>query len=131
MILHPPFEISARLLPSLHIGGAWVSLEYAGSTSDGRQRFRYYIDLPDGTEHVAAELKSGVGGCDLQEGFENLLAFLGAAAESYRYRGMQGENSDLFPESVNAWAALNSDEIDLARLDIEEATTRLIEEGRS
>lgn len=120
MKLHSPFIITSRLLPGLQIGGATVQLEFDGSTSDDRTRYRWTIDLPDGSQHSGNDLKSGCGGGSLQEGFESLLAFLGASAESWRYRGADGENSDLFPQPVVEWAAQNSDEIGMAQLEIEE-----------
>ena len=113
--LRAPFFISARLLPALRVGGAVVSLEAAGTTSDWRDRFRYYIDLPDGSNY-AGSLKSGVGGCSLQEAFVSLLAFLGAAAEScdrQQRTGRPGENAALCPQPVVEWASQHADEIGL------------------
>ena len=129
MTLRDPFKISPRLLPGLFIGGAWVSLEHVGNAGD-RMVYRWYIDLPDGQEHSEADLKSGCQGADLQSMFCTLLAFLGACAESRGYSartGREGENSDLFPEEVGAWAEEHSDEIDMIRCDIEERGVELIE----
>ena len=81
-----------------------------------------------GGEYGDNDLKSGCGGGDLKEGFVSLLSFLSAAAESYKYDGMEGENSDLFPEAVTHWASLCSDEIDMLRYEIEESEEELIEE---
>jgi hypothetical protein len=131
MILHAPFEISSRLLPALHIAGAWVQIEYCGGTDDGRQRYRYTVDLPGGCEHVGQDLASGVGGGSLLLGFQCLLDFLSAAGESYGYHqrtGEPGENEDLFPPAVAEWAWQNSDELDLTRLEITEMDQPLIEE---
>jgi hypothetical protein len=111
--IHPPFAISARLCAALQIGEAWISLEYAGVTGDGRTRYRYHIDLPGDFEHTADDLKSGVGGGSLQEGFGSLLSFLGAAAEG-------GENADLFPPRVVKWAHENADEIAALGCEVEE-----------
>lgn len=86
---------------------------------DNRDRYQYHIDA-DGRSHSGCDLKSGCGGGTLQEGLESLLSFLSAAAESYRYKGMEGENSDLFPEWVDEWAAQHSDEIGMMRLELEE-----------
>lgn len=126
MTLHAPFEISARLLPSLRIGEAWLSLKAAGVTDDHRVRFRWYFDLPDGTEFSEADLKSGVGGCGFQRAFADLLSFLGAAVESYQYEQRAGCDADpdgntgLFPLPVVQWAAQHSDEIDCLACEIEE-----------
>ena len=119
MKLQAPFEISARLLPSVRVGTCFISIEFAGETSDGRARYRYFIDTPD-FEHEGSDLKSGCGGGSLQEGMESLLSFLTAAAESYRYNGMDGENSDLFPEQVTCWACANSDELSMLQCELQE-----------
>jgi hypothetical protein len=124
MNLLPPFSISSRLMPALEIAGATISLERSpGRTADNRDRFAYVIDLPDGSEHSGADLKSGCGGCSLQSAFGDLLSFLESAGQDYP----DGENADLFPAPVCQWAAENGDEIAMARLDIEEGGT-LIEE---
>lgn len=124
--------ISPRLLPGVKIGATFISIKFAGETSDGRARYRYYIDGPD-FEHSGDDLKSGCGGGSLVQGMESLLSFLGAAADSYRYRkciysGDPDDNSSLFPEPVTAWAYQNSDEISLLELEIKESETDLIED---
>jgi hypothetical protein len=122
MKLHTPFAISARLMPALQVGGAWISLNLSGNQSrDGRDIYEAWIDLPDGTEHEVTDLRSGCQGGTVQEGFESLLCFLGAAAESYRYAGGGGENVDLFPLPVVKWAAQHSDEIEMLQVEIEES----------
>jgi hypothetical protein len=102
-------------------------------TARARHTFRLVNGvLPDDTTHTGEDLKSGVGGGSLQEGFASLLAFLEAAAESYRYQfhtGRQGENVDLFPAEVIAWAYQHSDEIGMLRWAIEESGRPLIEES--
>jgi len=129
MILHPPFEITARLLPGVKIQErtadkpAYLSIEYAGVTEDGRRRYRYHIDLPDGTEYSAADLKSGVGGGNLQAGMASLLSFLSHAAECH-----PDPDGDLFPKAVCEWAKNQSDELLMLHLEIEESKTPLIEE---
>lgn len=131
MNLHPPFQITPRLLPGLQVGKGWIQLEYCKSKDSSRQGYRWTIDLPDGSEHSGDDLASGCGGGSLQSGFASLLSFLGACAESYSYRqrtGRQGENEDLFPPAAAEWAAQNSDEIDMLALEIEESKGTLIEE---
>lgn len=123
MILHPPFIITPRLLPGVKIGTAFVSIEFAKETADGRTRYRYHIDT-DGFEHTGSDLKSGVGVGSLQSGMESLLSFLGAAAEAARYKmstGQQSENYDLFPEQVVQWAYNHQDEIQMLEIEIEES----------
>ncbi len=130
MILNPPFQISPRLLPALCIRSnhdqacAWISIEEWALTTDGRVRYRYYIDLPDGTEH------SGVGGGTLQEGMASLLSFLRACAESWRYKardGGKGENADLFPPAIAEWASQHIDELGLLQCELEQSEETLIE----
>ena len=119
MTLKTPFIITSRLLAGVKVGTATISIEDRGYTSSGRTRWGYYIDLAD-REHEGNDMTSGVGGGTLQEGMGSLLSFLGAAAESYNYNGMEGENSDLFPEWVTKWASENSDEISMLQCEIEE-----------
>ena len=53
MILKQPFIISSRLLPVIIIGGAEIQLEYAKQEGrEGRTRYRWTIDLPDGTTQI-------------------------------------------------------------------------------
>lgn len=130
MILHNPFKISSRLLPCVEIGGATVSLSHVGYAG-GRMVFRWFIDLPNGEEYSESDLKSGCQGASLQEMFGTLLAFLGACADSRRYAavsGREGENTNLFPEAVGAWAEENEGEISALQYEIEESGAELIEE---
>lgn len=129
MKLNSPFQISARLLPAVRIGDAWISIKFNGATNDGRARYRYFIDLPDGTEHSANDLQSGCGGGSLQGGMESLLSFLGACAESVRYGTKYDKfgdgtdddsNADLFPATIAEWAYQNSDEISMLQCELEE-----------
>lgn len=130
MRLNPPFEISSRLMPSLRIGGAVISLGDGPRNREGRTEYGCFIDLPDGSEHEIKSLRSGCQGGSVQQGFASLLSFLSAAAESYAYRlrtGRQGENEDLFEPVIVEWAYQNSDELSMLALEIEE-TADLIED---
>ena len=52
-----------------------------------------------------------------------LLAFLDACGESVNFTqrtGIEGDNNDLFPPHVAEWAAANTDELSLVRLELEE-----------
>lgn len=120
MILHPPTMITARLLPGVRVGNAFVSLEPTCNTdSRGATKWRWYIDI--GNREFQGDDLSGWGGT--QEMLENLLAFLGAAAESFP----NGENADLSPAPVVEWAHQNSDELSMLACELEE-TKNLIEE---
>lgn len=82
-------------------------------------RYRWFIDI-GAQEFTGGDLQSGCQGGDLRDGLGSLLSFLGAAVESYRYAGADGENADSFPLPVVEWAAQNSDEISMSQLEIEE-----------
>ena len=130
MKLNPPFEISPRLLPAVRVGSAFVSIEFAGQTSDGRARYCYHIDTPD-WEYTGADLKSGAGGGSLESGMESILYFLSACGEAVAYSqrtGRESENADLFPPHVAQWCYQNSDELSLLQFEISESETELIED---
>lgn len=118
MKLNHPFFISSRLAPALSVGGAIISFDSG----------RFVIDLPDGAEHVVTGFRFPPGygvpeGRLLVEAFGALLSFLSACAESRAYAqrtGREGENADLFPETVGAWAESCSDELGLLCIELEE-----------
>ena len=93
MILRAPFMISSRLLPAVSIGQGpeqiTVSLSPRG----------FILDGPFG-EHKVTGLRLSPLCKSVESAFETLLSFMTAAAESFRYRGMDGENADLFPAEV-------------------------------
>lgn len=119
-----PFLISSRLLPAVRIGDATVQLEFSTRPGrDGRNRYRWTIDLDAGGTYSDDDLQSGCGGGTIADGFASLLSFLSACGESYRYReatGRGGDNADLFPEPVAQWAAENEDEISMLAMELEE-----------
>ena len=130
MILHPPLIITSRLLPGLKIGDTFISLGYGSRSADNRMVYAVWIDLPDGTEHAIADLRSGCGGGSIQDGLANLLGFLGAAAESRQYRertGREGENEHLFAPAIVEWASENSDEISMLACELEEGESLVSE----
>jgi hypothetical protein len=128
MKLTSPVIITPRLLPGLHIGDTFVSIEFGNETSDERIRYHYYLDGPDWS-HESDDLTSGVGGGSLQEGLSSLLSFLGAFAEAIQYstNGRESENLDLFPEHVRDWASANSDEIGMLSCELEETPSLIAE----
>jgi hypothetical protein len=130
MKINSPCCITSRLLPGITIAGSEISIEYAGSTSDGRTRYRWFIDI--GKEFTGNDLKSGCQGGGLQSGLESLLSFMEACGEAHRYAqrtGRPGENADLFPVPVAEWCYQHSNELGMARLEIEESETPAIEEN--
>ncbi len=130
MLLHSPFVIGSRLLPALRIGGAELSLEWERTSHDGRDVFRWTIDL-DGAEYSAADLKSGCQGCSTQQMFGTFLAFLSACGEGVNYQsrtGRESDNADLFPPSVAEWAAAHTDELSLLCCELEESSAALIDD---
>ena len=118
MKLQSPFAISPRLLPGLFVGGAWLQLEMLPREFDGRNRYRYTIDLPRSRKPViGSDLRSGCQGGTLQEGFGSLLAFLDSCREG-------GENETLFPRNMRRWlSGLNECDLYLLREQIESSAT--------
>ena len=120
-------------MAGLQIGGAFLSMGKGQRNSEGRTMYGCFIDLPDGTEHEVTDLRSGCQGGELQEGFASLLSFLGAAAESYRYRKCdwanigEDDNASMFPRAVTEWAYQNSDDLSMLGMEIEESESELIE----
>lgn len=123
MTLHPPLAISPRLLPGVRVGDGWVSWDHGRGVG--------YVDAP-GIDHAVTDMRPGLSGRtgdpedQVRACLASLLGFLGACAESRSYgerrKGdpMAGENSDLFPEDVGAWAQQHSDELGMACLELEE-----------
>lgn len=121
-MLKSPVMITARLLPGVEVGGAFISIEYAGRQDRrGANEFRWYIDL-GANEFTGDDLSDWEG---LQGMLSSLLSFLGAFAEAQGYP--DSENRDLFPEGLAEWAQQNSDEIGMLAVWLEE-TPDLIEE---
>lgn len=99
-------------MKSVDIDGVTISVENTDRYStDNRSIFEWTIQI-EGETYSAADLKSGCWFAPTEaEMLEALLSFLGAAAESYRYDGMEGENSHLFDEPVVKWASEHEDGI--------------------
>ncbi len=125
MQLSYPLKISARLLPAVQIGPAWVSLEYLGERC-----FHWYIDvLKDGKAiEFAGEdfrLPMSAGSGDLSDFYRkamaSFLSFLQAFAEAVEYEtrsGRKSDNSQLFPAGLRDWAVEFQDDIMLAQLEL-------------
>jgi hypothetical protein len=120
MKLTPPFVISPRLLPAIRIGDGWLSLDSGGV---------FRLDAP-GIEHTVTDYRPAPGS-DMRRMFDDMLSFLGAAAESYRHRvfvrrlsePMDDSNESLFPSEVVEWAYQNDSEIQCAQMDLENDIT--------
>lgn len=112
-------------MKSITIGDAIIGVENTDRyTNDDRAIFKWTIGLGD-EMFSEADLRSGCGGSPSElRMLETLLSFLGAAGESYRYNGMEGESSSLFPEPVTQWAAENADAISMEQCYLEEAIER-------
>lgn len=132
MQLQSPFVIGPRLLPSLVIDDGTLSLEYVRTDRDGRDVYRWYVDIPAG-EFSAADIRSGCQGGSVQEMFRSLLSFLSAAGESLRYcEGQRREpddddNASMFPRPVTEWARYNSDELGMLAIEIDETPDLIVE----
>lgn len=118
MILSRPVEISARLLPAVKIGGAWIHIEYhIRRDREGRTVYKYTIDLPGkGGSFEGTDLKSGRQGGDLREGLETLLCFLGYE-----------ESANAISPAVTKWTKKFSEEIESVRYEIQENPSCIIE----
>ena len=127
--LSKPFFIGSRLLASVRIGNAVVSLGYSRRASDGnRVRYAYFIDLDNGEQFSANDLQSGapVHGMNrgIAAGFASLFAFLGAWYEALEYSdglGRESDNLGLFPTggALEEWARLSGDEFSMLLEELE------------
>ena len=113
MKLSAPFLISSRLLPAVSIGKGSEQITVSLSPRG------FILDGPFG-EHEVTDLTLR-GNPSIESAFETLLSFMSAAAESFRYRGMDGENADLFPAPVTEAIAQVSSELECVHFEIQSA----------
>lgn len=113
MTLSHPFIISARLFPAVSIGKGEEQVTVSLSPSG------FILDGPFG-EHKVTDLTLR-GNPSIESAFEALLSFMSAAAESFRYKGMDGENADLFPAEVTEALAQVSSELECVHFEIQSA----------
>lgn len=111
MILRAPFMISSRLLPAVEVGQGPEQITVSLSPSG------FILDGPFG-EHKVIGLRLSPLCNSIESAFETLLSFMSAAAESFRYRGMDGENADLFPAEVTEALFQVSTELECVWADI-------------
>lgn len=121
MNLHAPLCITSRLRPGLRIADAEISIciiDY--DHASGRWQWAYYINYALGQEHYGDDLSGHT--CDPHEMMGTLLVFLEACAEAYAYTqrtGRESDNADLFPPAIAEWAYLHSDDLAMARMELE------------
>lgn len=123
LTLRAPVMICPNLMAGVQIGDGYVTIEYSNRHgSEHRTRYRYVILAPGIEDVEGDDLQSGNHRADLRGGLESLLDFLGAFAEASRpgREKYKGDNSDLFPKRLAEWAYRHSDELALARLEVEE-----------
>jgi hypothetical protein len=113
MKLSHPFIISARLLPAVAIGKGSEQITVSLSPSG------FILDGPFG-EHKVTDLTLR-GNPSIESAFETLLSFMSAAAESFRYRGMDGENAGLFPAEVTEALFQVCSELECVHFEIQSA----------
>ena len=110
---------------SLRVGDATLTVEYIGREYDNfreyRPRYQYIITPDDLAWQYVGDDISGppYGTPDTTSAMSALLSFLSACAESRAYGDGTGENATLFPEHVGEWSEQYSDEIALARYEID------------
>jgi hypothetical protein len=114
MILHHPFIISSRLLPAVSIGKGSEQVTVSLSPSG------FIMDGPFG-EHAVTGLRLSPLCNSIESAFETLLSFMSAAAESFRHKGMDGENADLFPPEVTEALAQVSSELECIQFEVQSA----------
>lgn len=122
MKLFHPFMISSRLLPSIKIVNATISIEDINVDDQGKKVYKFYIDILNQKAYESSDLRGSVCGNEsghpIQEVMESLLNFLSASAEAYSYP--DSDNRDLFPEYIMEWAYQNKEEIEIAFLEMNE-----------
>lgn len=130
MKVRRPFTKTRSGKPQLKIGGATIKVDYSDLPSRGGawgNRMAYAITI--GKKTYKGDDLDNVR--NLRTGFETLLSFLDAAADSYSYEmrtGRPGDASEYFPPEVVEWAYQHADEIGMVRYEIIELGDDAIEE---
>jgi hypothetical protein len=133
-VLNAPLSIGPRLMPSAEVDpgaqtGGRLSAEIIGFEPSGRARLRYFIDFPGGTYEGSDITMSPMyadrePGDIVRGGIATLCAFLSAEAEAYAGSGNMGANEPadgwMFSAEVAEWAYLNSDELSMLGLELDE-----------
>lgn len=121
MQLSNPFFISCRLMAAVKIGDATISIGYAKRPGrESRTRYEWFFDCGE-IEETSDDLQSGnVRDAGIRSGMASLLNFMSACGESFRYAGKDGDNVDLFPESMWEWLSSNREELSMLAMEIDE-----------
>lgn len=118
MIVPQPMYITARLEAGLKLPDGSVVSVFAIAGKD----FGYRVENAEGrTLEVGRDLRSPMAE-DYAGVMGALLAFLAAAGEGYAYEmrgGRKSDNTGLFNAATTEWAYQNSDELTLARMELE------------
>lgn len=114
-------------------GSLHLQVRYIGdSPEEGgglRRCYRYEVDdtdSPDGPV-IGTDLYSGVGApVDAHAALATLVSFVSAAGEAFGHtmRGGQSENQHLFQRGVAEAAYMNSDELQVLAMDLEDRASR-------
>ncbi|MBT9176520.1 MAG: hypothetical protein DDT20_00839 [Firmicutes bacterium] len=121
--MNAPLIITPRLMAGAQIGESFLSIEIERYNAEGRACYAVFLDLPDGTEHVITNLRSGCGGGSEKEGLVSLLSFLLAAVEGRKYQegtGRVSETAGLFMPAVLQWAIDHKYFLEALQYDLED-----------
>lgn len=124
MTLHPPFKISARLLPALTTGTGKETLTISiqptpEHTESGQRVWMYYLDH----RNWQYQNNDMIGHESYQPMFQALLAWMSHTGEQYAYQSRKSRDwtySASFPEHVTQWCADNQENLDMLLLEITE-----------
>jgi len=119
MLIQSPLCITSRLMAGFRFDdGSSISIEYDDVPGDeGRTRYHYCIDLPDGRSHESAKLQSGVGKYNLQYGLASLVDYLRSTAWDFE----DGDKDEEWEADwIQEWASDHINELDVLALDLSE-----------
>ena len=105
--------------------GSFVTILDTGRTGEyGKHVYQWQLSYTSEDQFAVDTGEDLESHADAVGALEAFLGFLSACAESYAYKmrnpESEPENLDLFSPRVAEWAYMNSDEITLAMLDLED-----------
>lgn len=114
MTLAQPMIITSRLLPGVKIGKDTLSFDYCLITKSWK------VILDKGEKPFKSYTQTGLNGTfsDIREVAENWIAFMTACAESVKYYGKDGENSDLFSGYFRQWIVKNQSALEYLQFEL-------------